>query len=358
MKGVMGSESACTRAAILASRIMKLVAARVLVEDEGARPDLQRLHDIRRLRGGSRGVPRSEVGRAAAEGQVVDEGRDVHGVKLPPILGADLDCVVSRDDELPSVSGDFVVHSQLHGGEEGGLSVEAAAHDDGDAVADTHAGHRTVLVGEVERDGEGGGDENGTTVSPGWAINGVSSAPEERGSIEPSATKESRRVVRAQLPAKAGLVPTARRRAHCVNVEDAARGRRGRSKAPWTRRCWQRRGPGWSGPCRQTAVKGQDGTGWRNDNGTWDRTFCPGAMIFTSLPCGEEARSGERSELQRATRRSCVRNGGSSAVEQWQNSQLVGSPPSPHLTRPATAPSLAALSAPADTQAKEKALRQ
>ena len=71
---------------------------------------------------------------------MVDEHGDIRPLDAPSVLGADLHGAVFRDDILPTVPGNVVVHPELQCLQQSGLAMIAAAHDKGDALPDPHAG--------------------------------------------------------------------------------------------------------------------------------------------------------------------------------------------------------------------------
>ena len=138
----------------------------VLVDEEEAGAGLNVLHHAGRLGGASAGVGGGEGGGVLLVGQVVDEHGNVHAADGAPVLRPELHRRVVGDDKLSAVPGDVVVDAVLQGFQQGGFSVIAAAHDEGDALRDGHAGDFPA-VGQLEGALHGRGGDEGDAVLQG-----------------------------------------------------------------------------------------------------------------------------------------------------------------------------------------------
>ena len=92
---------------------------------------------------------------------------------LRPGLGPIFDRRFTSYDKLPAVSGDVVVYTAFQSVEQGGLAMEAAAHDQGDTGRNTQA-LGAAGVGQIELHLQGSGTLRGTT---GGSHRGRSSTP-------------------------------------------------------------------------------------------------------------------------------------------------------------------------------------
>src|SRR5918993_1498408 len=110
----------------------------VLVHEEQRGPDLQRLGDVRRLRGRARGVRGREARRVSPAGQVPDHARYIYPRHTPSILGPDLHRVRPRHHELPPVPWCVVVDSPRERREQRGLAVEPAPGHERDPLRYAH----------------------------------------------------------------------------------------------------------------------------------------------------------------------------------------------------------------------------
>jgi hypothetical protein len=83
-----------------------------------------------------------------AAGEVRNEWRDVDRVHRAPVLGTDLDRAYCCHHPIPSVPRYVIVDTCFDATQERGLTVVAAADDQGDAARDAH----TVDVAGIRRD--------------------------------------------------------------------------------------------------------------------------------------------------------------------------------------------------------------
>ncbi len=113
----------------------------VLVDQQGAGPGFDRLHDGCCLGGRAGRVGRRERFCGPSHGESCNEGRDVDAAHRPPVFGPDLHHARDGNDTFPSVSRPVVVHAALEGPKEGALAVVPASDDHRDAFRNAHAGH-------------------------------------------------------------------------------------------------------------------------------------------------------------------------------------------------------------------------
>src|SRR5918998_813826 len=122
-----------------------VAAVREPADDARRRLRRARLGDVRRLRGGARGVRRREGLGGAPARQVPDHGRDVHPRDAPAVLGPDLDRVGPRHHVFSPVARYVVVDAPRKGREQRALPVKPAPHNEGDALGYPHARHRPPI---------------------------------------------------------------------------------------------------------------------------------------------------------------------------------------------------------------------
>jgi hypothetical protein len=91
-----------------------------------------------------------------AQGQVVNEGPQVHPLHAPPVLGLDPLGPGLGHHPLPAIPGDVGVDPVDQGLQKGGLAVEPAPGDEGEAPGKPHA-QDLPGVGHWEGHPEGGG---------------------------------------------------------------------------------------------------------------------------------------------------------------------------------------------------------
>ena len=88
------------------------------------------------------------------KGKISNKRADVHLAHIPPVLRPNLDSTSGADAELPSVTGDLVVHAHLQRRQHRRLAVKTAASNERDTLLDTYAAQGLAHVGQVERHAE------------------------------------------------------------------------------------------------------------------------------------------------------------------------------------------------------------
>ena len=137
--------------------------AGVLIDKQQGSPRLHGLYHVGCLGGAAAGVLRGEGGSVLAVGQVVDEHGDIRAADAASVLRADFHRTFVGDYIFPAIPGDVVVYPQLQSFEKGGLSVIAAAYNQGNSLPDSHAGEFTP-VGQVQGDRQLPGRTEGDSI--------------------------------------------------------------------------------------------------------------------------------------------------------------------------------------------------
>ena len=137
--------------------------AGVLVDEKDPGAAFHALDHVGRLRGASAGILGVEGPGVLFVGKIVDEHGNIRLFDAAPVLGTDFEGGIIGDHIFPAVARDVVIHAQLQRLQQGGFSVVAAAHDQGDALTDSHAG-KGAVVGQAEGDFHGLRRDKGNAV--------------------------------------------------------------------------------------------------------------------------------------------------------------------------------------------------
>ena len=128
----------------------------VFVHQQQATPRFQCFHNIGSLAGTATGIFGAEIRGGAPKRQVGNKGTDVHLLHPPTVFCTDFHRRRERDHIFPPVSRNVGVYPPFQRAQQGGFPVVPAAHNQGHARGNSHAGNGALVsVGAVQGIGQG-----------------------------------------------------------------------------------------------------------------------------------------------------------------------------------------------------------